>query len=367
MLPENLPDYSWPLADEDVRLALDQAYRDGSWGVYLGPNCESLSADLCQLFGLRYAQLCSSGTIGVELALRGCGIGPGKRVALAGYDFPGNFRAIEAVGARPVLIDVGADSWSIDATSLSQLAADKVSAVIVSHLHGGIADMAAIAGLARERGWQVIEDVCQAPGAHFRGQLLGSWGHVAVLSFGGSKLLTAGRGGAVLTDDPSILQRMKVHSEQGNQAYPLSELQAAVIRPQLAKLDSRNEVRRQRVKLLRERLGELSAWLRPVAEPQESRSAYFKFACSLLPAEEDPAVREELLARLWSRNLPIGAGFRGFTNRGEKRCDRPVPLSVSEQLSRSTLLLHHPILLAHEKAAQQLAKLLDHEVRQLAC
>ena len=100
VLPEGPP--RWPRNHEAVKAALAAAYTDGSWGRYHGPHCERLCELLTQLCGVRHAWLCCSGTIAVELALRGLKIGPGDEVILAAYDFPGHFRAIEAVGARPV-------------------------------------------------------------------------------------------------------------------------------------------------------------------------------------------------------------------------------------------------------------------------
>lgn len=364
MSSEKLNTYTWPLPDDDVLAALQQAYRDGSWGVYHGPNCEAFQQQLCEYFGVEHALLCSSGTIAVELALRGLGVQAGDWVVLAGYDFPGNFRAVDAIGARPVLVDVGRDSWSLDADSLEQVALPDVKAVIVSHLHGGLADMEAIMRIARQRGWLVVEDACQQPGAVLSDRKVGTWGDVGVLSFGGSKLITAGRGGAVLTDDASILQRIKIYSEQGNQAFPLSELQAAVLRPQLKKLDERNSLRCERANAVREATGK-SELLVPSALREDATPTYYKFAWSFLPAEEEPKLREQLLARLHAEGAPIDIGFRGFVGRSAKRCDKPVSLEVSAALSNSTLLLHHPILLAQQKAALQLTELLNHEVQQL--
>ena len=190
---DSLPNFPWPIEDEEIRLALAAAYRDGSWGQYHGPNCAALSEELQRYFGCEHVQLCSSGTVGVELALRGCGVGEGDRVAMAGYDFAGNFRAIDAVGARAVLVDVARDTWCLDADSLAMVDPSEISAVIVSHLHGGLADMPRIVALAREHNWHIVEDACQVPGASLQDRKAGTWGDVGVLSFGGSKLLTSGQ------------------------------------------------------------------------------------------------------------------------------------------------------------------------------
>src|SRR5690606_8468971 len=138
------------------------------------------------------------------LALRGLKIGPGDEVLLAGYDFAGNFRAIEAVGARPALIDINPATWCLDVDLLESAIGPETRAVIASHLHGGLVPMRRLMQLASARGIAVVEDACQAPGAIIDGRRAGTWGDAGVLSFGGSKLLTAGRGGAVLTQSAEV-------------------------------------------------------------------------------------------------------------------------------------------------------------------
>src|SRR5262249_4920495 len=149
------------------------------------------------------------------------------------YDFPGNFRAIEAIGARPVLVDLAAGAWTLDVEQVLAAISSQTKAIIVSHLHGSLADMRRLREIADERGLAVVEDACQVPGARVEGKAAGSWGDCGVFSFGGSKLLTAGRGGAVVTNRDEVVQRIKIYCERGNDAFPMSELQAAVLEPQI--------------------------------------------------------------------------------------------------------------------------------------
>src|SRR5688572_27215414 len=246
----------WPPPDEEVRQALAAAYADGSWGKYDGPHGQLLAARLREMHQVEHVLLCSSGTIAVELALRGLKVGPGDEVILAGYDFSGNFRAIEAVGARPVLVDLAAHSWTIDPDMLPAALSPQTRAIIVSHLHGTLANMPQIVACAQSANVPVIEDACQSPGARIGGKIAGSFGDVGIHSFGGSKLLTAGRGGAVVTPLSEVAQRIRIYSQRGNEAFPLSELQAAVLLPQVDKLAERNERRLAAVRRLRTQLAE---------------------------------------------------------------------------------------------------------------
>ncbi len=99
--------------------------------------------------------------------------------------------------------------------------------------------MSRVVNIAHEHGLAVIEDACQMPGALIEGRKAGTWGDIGVISFGGSKLLSAGRGGALLTSSPEIKQRVQIYCQRGNHAYPLSELQATVLLPQLERLDQK--------------------------------------------------------------------------------------------------------------------------------
>src|SRR5207302_2729527 len=102
--PQGPPD--WPLPDTDVLAALQVAYADHSWGKYHGGRVEQLEQRLADYHGVPHVLACGSGTFAIELALRALRVGPGDEVAMAAYDYPGNFFAIHATGAMPVLVDV---------------------------------------------------------------------------------------------------------------------------------------------------------------------------------------------------------------------------------------------------------------------
>jgi len=354
--------FPWPPADDEVAAALVAALADGSWGRYHGPHGPRLEAALAEWFDLEHVALCCSGTLAVQLALIGLGVKAGDEVLLAGYDFPGNFRAIETLGARPVLVDVAPSNWNLDVDRLDNAVGERVRAVVVSHLHGGLVPMRALMAWAAERGVRVVEDICQAPGASVEGRLAGTWGDAAVLSFGGSKLLTAGRGGAVLSREPAVRQRIKIFCEQGNHAYPLSELQAAVLLPQLARLSERNERRAANVARLLKRLAATEG-LRPIEnQAADARAVYYKLGWRF-DAERLGCSREEFLDMARAEGLPLDAGFRGFLHRGPRRCRQPMPLDEAARASTSAIVMHHPVLLAEAETIDELAQAIEKVVR----
>ncbi len=346
---------SWPPADDDVRCTLEAAIADGTWGRYHAAHTDRLAAALAEFHPVEFVTLCCSGTFAVELALRGLAVGPGDEVILAGYDFGGNFRGIEATGARPVLVDIDPDTWAIDPAILEEAVGRATKAILVSHLHGAAAPMRAITGFARAKGLAVVEDACQAPGALVEGRIAGTWGDVGVLSFGGSKLLTAGRGGAILTTSAAIHQRAKIFCERGNNAFALSQLQAAVLLPQLRRLEERNERRRAAVERLAVRLRPLSAVAIPVRRLRDTQLAYYKLGLQYAAESLHGVPRDEFARAMQAEGVALEAGFRGFVERSMRRCRKVGSLEQSRAAVEGTLVLHHPVLLEPPPVIDRLA------------
>lgn len=355
--PQGTP--PWPLPDEDVRAALEAAYRDGSWGRYHGPHVERLEQQLAAYCEVAHALACGSGTFAVELALRALQVGPGYEVLLAAYDYGGNFLTVHALGARPVLVDGSPDNWNLDVGRLAEAVGSGTKALVVSHLHGGLVPMRAVMDFASERGLAVVEDAAQCPGAVVEGRKAGTWGDAGVLSFGGSKLLTAGRGGALLTRRPEVHQRARVANLRGNVVAPLSELQAAVLLPQLAKLDERNARRSANVARLTERLRGVPG-LRPfVNQTADSAPGYYK-----LGFQYDAAAfglsRERFVAAVRAEGVAFDDGFRALhVGRSAGRFRRAGDLAEAERAHRGCVVLHHPVLLGPEAEVDEVARAVE--------
>lgn len=335
----------------EIEKSVLAALADGSWGQYHGRPIAELTESLKRQFGVQHAWPCSSGTVGVELALRGCGVRPGSEVILAGYDFPGNFRAVEAVGASPVLVDIRKNGWTIDPDALPKAFSEETSAIVVSHLHGELADMRSIVEKCRVAGIAVVEDACQVPGAKVGGLVAGKWGDAAVLSFGGSKPLTAGRGGAVLTDNDDILQRIRIAADRGNDAWPLSALQAAALIPQLDALDSFNNIRLANATRLRNAIRKSDGPFSTLDQLWDKNNSPVFYKFPLLVRDEN--ARDAVIGRLQSLGVPIDEGFRGFGLRSARRCRRVGELDSSRIAATRTMLIHHPVLLGSDALIDQ--------------
>lgn len=344
--PQGPPD--WPTTDPEVTAALGAAMRDGSWGRYDGGHVERLELELANYHALPFALTCSSGTLAVELALRALQVGPGDEVILAAYDYEPNFLSIHHLGAHPILIDVRASNWNLDPSRIEPAISRKTKAIIVSHLHGGCVPMRDVMEIARRHGVGVIEDAAQAVGATVQDGRAGTWGDIGVLSFGGSKLLSAGRGGALMTRSPELHQRLRSALRRGVQQWAaLSELQAAVLLPQLAKLDARTAQRAQAVRQLGTLLAGIPG-LRMFENQCECQPAYYKLGFRF----DETAFglpREQFCAALRAEGVAMDLGFRAaHLGRSPGRFRSAGDLGHAEQAHSGVVILHHPVLLGNE-------------------
>jgi dTDP-4-amino-4,6-dideoxygalactose transaminase len=173
-----------------------QALRSGS--VVEGIDLDDLGSRIVETLGVRDAILCASGSLALELALRWCGVGTGDEVVIPTFCCSAVVPPILAVGAQPVLADVG-EELNLTAATVDAALTRRTRAVIVPHLFGNPAEIAAIADLARDKKIRLIDDAAQALGASLHGQPLGSFGDVGILSFGAEKVLFGVGGGAVVS------------------------------------------------------------------------------------------------------------------------------------------------------------------------
>ena len=353
MRPQGPP--AWPLPDAEVLAALEAAYRDGSWGKYHGVYVEWLEARLAEYHGLPFATTCGSGTFAVELALRALKIGSGHEVVMAAYDYPGNFLNIHAVGAMPVLVDVDAENWNMSVSRLADAIGPATKAILVSHLHGGVVPMREVTALAAERGVAVIEDAAQMPGALIQGRRAGTWGDIGILSFGGSKLLTAGRGGALLTQHAHVQQRARTWLNRGNHLCPLSELQAAAVLPQLAKLDTDTAVRARNVAALTDRLRAIPGIAPFRNHCEATEPGYYKLGMQL-DYLRFGLLRERFLDAVRAEGIALDAGFNALhVGRSPNRFRRIGDLAEAERAHHQTMVLHHPVLLGSPADVEEVA------------
>ncbi|MHB8138188.1 MAG: DegT/DnrJ/EryC1/StrS family aminotransferase [Smithellaceae bacterium] len=226
----------------------------------LGPSVGKLEEEVAAYHGLPYAIGCANGTDALLLALRACGIGPGDEVITTPFTFIATAEVVALAGATPVFVDICPDTFNIDPAKIAAKITSKTKAIIPVHLFGHPADMAPIMDIARKHSLKVIEDCAQAFGAKYHGQTVGTFGEAGCFSFFPSKNLGCyGDGGMVITQDEQISAKIKMlrnhgsairyyHSEVGYNSR-LDEIQAAILRVKLPRIDAANEARRRNAAL----------------------------------------------------------------------------------------------------------------------
>lgn len=286
----------------------------------------------------------NSGTDALILALKALGISAGDEVITVSHTAVATVAAIVATGARPVLVDIGPDSFTLDLQAAARAIGPKTKAIVPVHLYGLPADMDAIMDLAARHGLKVIEDCAQAVGARYRGRRVGSIGDASCFSFYPTKNLGAiGDGGMVLTNNSEVAARVRQLRQYGwNSARDseiegvnsrLDELQAAILRVKLVHLDADN--RRRAAVARRYDEGLRATGLKLPQASTTSEHAYHLYVTR-------SAHRDKLLQRLREGGIAAGVHYPVPVHHQPAYRDRgfdPFPLPHTEQVAGEVLSL----------------------------
>ncbi len=235
----------------------------------LGSEVEAFESEIAAYCGTKYAIGVASGTDALQLALIACGIKPGDEVITTPFTFIATAETIAKCGATPVFADIDPETCNVDPAKLESKINHKTKAILPVHLYGQPVDMSPVLELAQKYNLKIIEDCAQAFGAEYRHKKVGCLGDAGCLSFFPSKVLGAyGDGGMVITNDPSIAERVKTLRNHGcKEKYyhlipgfnsRLDSLQAAILRVKLRHINEWIELRQQKALLycqLLERIG----------------------------------------------------------------------------------------------------------------
>jgi len=240
------------------------------YGVGDGPHeVESFEREYAAHLGSRFALCVNAGSSAIICALIGAGVGPGDEVVIPAYTWNATANAVIAAGAVPILAEVD-DSLTLDPDDVLKKLSPRTRAILPVHMRGAPANMDALVAIAREHDLALVEDVCQAAGATFNGKRLGTFGDAGAFSLQFNKIITTGEGGVLITDREDLYDlAIDVHDCAGSVRrgrglpqfagwnFRASEIQGAVARIQLTRLDGLLERMRANQAWLAERVGEL--------------------------------------------------------------------------------------------------------------
>ncbi|ADR35042.1 Glutamine--scyllo-inositol transaminase [Sulfuricurvum kujiense DSM 16994] len=268
-----------PYISEDELAAANEVLRSGWWTT--GPKVTefeaALSDYLCEGDPV-YAVGLNSCTAALHLALLACGIGKDDEVIVPTWTFAATAHVVEWVGAKAVLCDIEGNSLNIDLKKAEQLITDKTKAIMPVHIAGFPCDMEGIASLAKKYDLKVIEDAAHAIGTEYKGEKIGNFSDVTCFSFYATKNLAMGEGGAAVSKDKEIIEKIrklgyfginkeafKRYEKAGNWRYDIEEMgykcnldsvHAAIGIEQLKKLDTLNARRRELAALYKKHLSQ---------------------------------------------------------------------------------------------------------------
>lgn len=327
---------------DDILRAMTEVMDRGRF--VLGPQVEEFEQKFAEYSKVRYGIGVASGTDALFLALKSSGIGPGDEVITAANTFIATALGISYAGASPVLVDTDPVSYNIDPTKIEAAITSKTKAIMPVHLYGQMADMDAIAEIAKKHDLKVIEDACQAHGAEDKGRRAGSIGGISCFSFYPSKNLGAyGDGGMVLTDDEDLYKKVKMfrdygqskkyHHEFKGHNSRLDSLQAAVLLAKLPHLDEWNNRRRSLARIYDELFSGVD-----VATPVESRGYRHVYHLYVIRTKK----RDEMFEYLKSKQIYCGIHYpipihlqKAYKDLAYKQGDFP----ITEKYAQETLSL----------------------------
>lgn len=327
---------------EEVLPALEEVCADAAF--ILGSRVVEFENAFAAYIGVKHCIAVNSGTSALHLALLAAGVGPGDEVITVPLTFVATSWAISYCGARPVFVDVDDATYTMDPNQVEARITPRTKAILPVHLYGQPADLGPLLDIGRRHGVPLIEDAAQAHGATYRGRVVGSFGQSGCFSFYPGKNLGAfGEGGAVVTGDAALAQRMRmlrdhaqstryVHSEIGFN-YRMDGLQGAVLGIKMRHLLDWTARREDLAVRYRSRLAGLPLEL-PATGPNRTHAWHLFVA--LHPE------RDRLRAMLADRNIQTGLHYPtpvhlqpAYAHLGY----HPSAFPVSERVSRQCLSL----------------------------
>jgi perosamine synthetase len=227
----------------------------------LGPFAPRFEAAIAAEVGRREGVACSSGTAGLHMGVRALGIGDGDEVLTTPFSFVASSNCLLYERAIPRFVDIEEDSLGMDPDLVAAATTKRTRAILPVHVFGRPCRIEELSGLARDRGWAVVEDSCEGLGSVVGDRAVGSFGDIAVFAFYPNKQITTGEGGMVVTDDPGLAEVMRSMRNQGRDAdgtwlrhvrlgfnYRLDELSAAL---GVAQMERITELRAGRARVVR--------------------------------------------------------------------------------------------------------------------
>ncbi|MDR1057675.1 MAG: DegT/DnrJ/EryC1/StrS aminotransferase family protein [Coxiellaceae bacterium] len=365
----------WPVFSTEEVKAVSKVLKSGKVNYWTGSECKLFEKEFAEYIGMSYGISLANGTVALELALRVLDIGSGDEVIVPARTFIASASCIIACGARPIVSDIDVDSQNITINTIKQVVSKKTKAIIIVHLAGWPCDMDPILNYAKQRNLKVIEDCAQAHGACYKGKYVGSFGDAAAFSFCQDKIITTGgEGGMLLLRNRDLYEKAWAYKDHGKNLnatlrlrsnltmgfkwthdsfgtnWRMTEMQAAIGRIQLRKLDNWVEIRRCNADILTRSFQKISA-LRITKSNEDFYHSYYKYYVFIKPNVLKTGVtRDKIVNILQKLGVPCFVGScpeiyleKAFINAGLSPKRR---FKIARELGETSLvfLVHHRLM-----------------------
>jgi dTDP-4-amino-4,6-dideoxygalactose transaminase len=316
----------WPIFQNSDRKAMLEALDSGCWCRLDWPEAQKsqvaqFEKEFAAWHGAAHCVAVVNGTAALETALAAGGVEAGDEVLVSSVTFIASATAPLLLGAIPIFVDISPDTYQIDPAAMEQAISGKTRAAVVVHYGGRPVDLDAIGEIARRRGIFVVEDAAHAHGSEWRGRKVGAHINAGAFSFQSSKSLSCGEGGAVICDDEELAAKAFAFHHIGRvagrpfyehhsvaQNFRMTELQGALLRTQLRRLQRQTAIRQRNAEWLWQQLEPMG--LRPLRRDERITQRGFYFCILRYDAEAFQGVpRDKFLAAARAEGIPFGNGY----------------------------------------------------------
>jgi len=312
----------WPQYDDKERRALQEVLESRVWWRTPGTRTLEFEKAFASYHGARHGIAVTNGTAALEVTMAALGIGHGDEVIVPNFTFVATASAVLFANALPVLVDVDPQTYCIDPALAEAAITPRTKAIIAVHMGGHPADLDRLQELAKRHGIFLVEDSAHAHGSEWNGKKIGTFGKAATFSFQASKLITAGEGGIIISNDDAFERQARSVHDCGRMPgewfyshfiygsnYRLSEWQGAVLTVQLSRLEEQTRHRHRNGRLLDKLLGEIPGMTPQRCDPRCTRNGQYAYIFHVEKKQFAEISTENFIAALNAEGIPTQASY----------------------------------------------------------
>ena len=314
----------WPVWDQSAEKNITDMLRTGKWWRGNGEYVADFESRYAELMGAKRCLATASGTTALIVALKALGADAGDEILVSPYTFIASYNVIFMNKALPVFVDTDPETFLMDPTKIEGRITDRTTAILPVHIYGLPVDMDSVNAVAKKHGLKVVEDACQAWLAQYKGKKVGTLGDAGCFSFQNSKNLPAGEGGAIISNNETLMD--KCHSLHNcgrpygtvarTSAYPISgsnfrmqQMQALILMSQMNRIMKDADIRLANAMFLDAKLKEIPGIIPYKLAPGAERSAYHLYPFRYISKEFNDVPRDKFIRALNAEGIPCSGGY----------------------------------------------------------